>query len=140
MRWLAGSARVLGRVEGSPARVAAAFGIGVFLAFFPVLANTTLGLNSVDHNLIALFDLYKASRWQVLWNLKLPAALPQAWPRREGQRRCRVELLPSVAVLLRQGRRAPPIVSDRSASQGLPVLPPASAALPARQAPPPHRP
>jgi NitT/TauT family transport system permease protein len=47
------------------------------VAFFPVLANTTLGLNSVDHNLLALFDLYKASRWQVLVNLKLPAALPQ---------------------------------------------------------------
>jgi NitT/TauT family transport system permease protein len=47
------------------------------VAFFPVLANTTLGLSSVDHNLIALFDLYKASRWQVLWNLKLPSALPQ---------------------------------------------------------------
>ncbi len=47
------------------------------VAFFPVLANTTLGLNSVDHNLIALFDLYKASRRQVLLNLKLPAALPQ---------------------------------------------------------------
>ena len=47
------------------------------VAFFPVLANTTLGLNSVDHNLLALFDLYKASRWQLLWNLKLPSALPQ---------------------------------------------------------------
>ena len=47
------------------------------VAFFPVLANTTLGLASVDHNLIALFELYKASRWQLLWNLKLPAALPQ---------------------------------------------------------------
>jgi NitT/TauT family transport system permease protein len=47
------------------------------VAFFPVLANTTLGLSSVDHNLIALFELYKASRWQLLWNLKLPAALPQ---------------------------------------------------------------
>jgi NitT/TauT family transport system permease protein len=47
------------------------------VAFFPVLANTSLGLSSVDHNLIALFDLYKASRWQVLWRLKLPAALPQ---------------------------------------------------------------
>jgi NitT/TauT family transport system permease protein len=47
------------------------------VAFFPVLANTTLGLNSVDHNLIALFQLYKASRWQMLWELKLPAALPQ---------------------------------------------------------------
>jgi NitT/TauT family transport system permease protein len=47
------------------------------VAFFPVLANTTLGLNSVDHNLRALFDLYKASRWQLLWRLKLPSALPQ---------------------------------------------------------------
>ena len=47
------------------------------VAFFPVLANTTLGLNSVDRNLMALFDLYKASRWQVLMRLKLPAALPQ---------------------------------------------------------------
>lgn len=47
------------------------------VAFFPVLANTTLGLNSVDRNLVALFQLYKATRWQVLWNLKLPAALPQ---------------------------------------------------------------
>ena len=47
------------------------------VAFFPVLANTTLGLNSVDRNLLALFQLYKASRWQVLWRLKLPAALPQ---------------------------------------------------------------
>lgn len=47
------------------------------VAFFPVLANTTLGLNSVDHNLISLFELYKASRWQLLWNLKLPSALPQ---------------------------------------------------------------
>lgn len=47
------------------------------VAFFPVLANTTLGLNSVDHNLLALFRLYKASRWDVLRRLKLPAALPQ---------------------------------------------------------------
>jgi NitT/TauT family transport system permease protein len=46
------------------------------VAFFPVLANTTLGLRSVDHNLIALFELYKATRWQMLWTLKLPAALP----------------------------------------------------------------
>ena len=47
------------------------------VAFFPVLAHTTLGLNSVDHNLADLFRMYGASRWQVLWELKLPAALPQ---------------------------------------------------------------
>ena len=46
------------------------------VAFFPVLANTTLGLNSVDHNLADLFRLYGASRCQVLWQLKMPAALP----------------------------------------------------------------
>lgn len=46
------------------------------VAFFPVLANTTLGLNSVDRNLVDLFRLYGASRGQVLWRLKLPAALP----------------------------------------------------------------
>jgi len=46
------------------------------VAFFPVLANTTLGLNSVDRNLADLFALYGASRAQILWNLKLPAALP----------------------------------------------------------------
>jgi NitT/TauT family transport system permease protein len=46
------------------------------VAFFPVLANTTLGLNSVDRNLADLFRLYGASRRQVLTGLKLPAALP----------------------------------------------------------------
>lgn len=46
------------------------------VAFFPVLANTTLGLNSVDRNLADLFRLYGASRWQVLRDLKLPSALP----------------------------------------------------------------
>jgi NitT/TauT family transport system permease protein len=46
------------------------------VAFFPVLANTTLGLNSVDRNLADLFRLYGATRQQVLFELKLPAALP----------------------------------------------------------------
>ena len=46
------------------------------VAFFPVLANTTLGLKSVDRNLTDLFRLYGASRWQVLRDLKLPAAMP----------------------------------------------------------------
>ena len=36
------------------------------VAFFPVLANTTLGLNSIDRNLADLFALYGASRGQVL--------------------------------------------------------------------------
>jgi len=46
------------------------------VAFFPVVANTTVGLNSTDRNLLALFQLYGASRVQVLRYLKLPTALP----------------------------------------------------------------
>ncbi|MCX8133454.1 MAG: ABC transporter permease [Roseococcus sp.] len=46
------------------------------VAFFPILSNTTVGLNSTDRNLEDLFRLYGASRWQVLWRLKLPSAMP----------------------------------------------------------------
>jgi len=46
------------------------------VAFFPILANTTLGLHSVDRNLVDLFEIYGASRIEVLKRLKLPAALP----------------------------------------------------------------
>jgi NitT/TauT family transport system permease protein len=46
------------------------------VAFFPILSNTTVGLNSADHNLLDLMRLYGASRWQVLWRLRLPAAMP----------------------------------------------------------------
>ena len=46
------------------------------VAFFPVLSNTALGLNSVDRNLLGLFELYGASRAQTLRRLQLPSALP----------------------------------------------------------------
>lgn len=46
------------------------------VAFFPIVSNTTLGLNSVDRNLVNLFQLYKASRWQTLLYLRLPSAMP----------------------------------------------------------------
>jgi NitT/TauT family transport system permease protein len=46
------------------------------VAFFPILSNMVAGLKSVDHNLLNLFDLYGASRWQQLVFLKLPAAQP----------------------------------------------------------------
>lgn len=45
-------------------------------AFFPILSNTALGLASADRNLIDLFALYRAKRWQTLLYLRLPAALP----------------------------------------------------------------
>jgi NitT/TauT family transport system permease protein len=46
------------------------------VAFFPIVSNTTLGLNSVDKNLVNLFKLYQANRWQTLIYLSLPSALP----------------------------------------------------------------
>lgn len=46
------------------------------VAFFPILSNTILGLNSADRNLLDLFKLYGASRWQTLLFLRLPASLP----------------------------------------------------------------
>ena len=46
------------------------------VAFFPILSNTTLGLNSADHNLRDLFKIYGATRWQRLRFLQLPSALP----------------------------------------------------------------
>src|SRR6202007_586176 len=46
------------------------------VGFFPVLSNTTLGLNSADRNLAVLFQLYGASKLQTLRLLKLPSALP----------------------------------------------------------------
>ena len=46
------------------------------VAFFPIVSNTTLGLNSADRNLLALFRLYGASPGQTLYYLRLPTALP----------------------------------------------------------------
>jgi NitT/TauT family transport system permease protein len=46
------------------------------VAFFPILANTTLGLKSADHNLTDLMRIYRATRWQRLRYLQLPSALP----------------------------------------------------------------
>ncbi|OQM77455.1 ABC transporter permease [Manganibacter manganicus] len=46
------------------------------VAFFPILSNTTLGLNSVDRNLRDMFRLNGATRWQQLRYLRLPAAMP----------------------------------------------------------------
>ncbi|MFO1185404.1 MAG: ABC transporter permease [Bauldia sp.] len=46
------------------------------VAFFPVLSSTAQGLKSADHNLLSLMQLYRASRMQTLFLLKVPTALP----------------------------------------------------------------
>jgi NitT/TauT family transport system permease protein len=46
------------------------------VALFPIIANTTLGLRSVDPGLMSYFKLNRASRLQLLWRLRIPSALP----------------------------------------------------------------
>jgi NitT/TauT family transport system permease protein len=46
------------------------------VAIFPVISNTTLGLRSVDPDLLDLFRLSRATRWQMLARLRIPSALP----------------------------------------------------------------
>lgn len=48
----------------------------VVIAIFPIISNTTLGLRSVDPNLMSLFRMYRTSRWQELVRLRVPSALP----------------------------------------------------------------
>ena len=46
------------------------------VALFPMISNTTVGLRSVNPGLVAYFKLQRASRWQMLWRLRVPSALP----------------------------------------------------------------
>jgi NitT/TauT family transport system permease protein len=48
----------------------------VVVAIFPIIANTTLGLRSVDPGLLDLFRMAHATRWQTLARLRVPSALP----------------------------------------------------------------
>ena len=48
----------------------------VVVAIFPIVSNTTLGLRSVDPGLADLFRMSRATRWQTLWRLRIPGALP----------------------------------------------------------------
>ena len=46
------------------------------VALFPIIANTTLGLRSVDPDLQSYFRMNGATRWQTLRRLRIPSALP----------------------------------------------------------------
>ena len=58
---------------GQPTVVASSF----ITSVFPIIANTLLGLESTDPQLVELFQLHSASKWDYLWKLKIPTALPQ---------------------------------------------------------------
>lgn len=50
--------------------------IAAYLTFFPVAINTLRGLRSPDPTALELMHSYAASRWAILWKLRVPAALP----------------------------------------------------------------
>ena len=58
--------------NGIPAKIVMA----ALICFFPVIVNTTKGLQSVSPAALDLFGSLSASRWQVLWKLRFPMALP----------------------------------------------------------------
>jgi NitT/TauT family transport system permease protein len=51
--------------------------ICALIVFFPVAVATMVGIRSVDARLLELGRALKATRWQVVRHLELPAALPQ---------------------------------------------------------------
>src|SRR6201997_4494738 len=46
------------------------------LTFFPVTINTLRGLQSADPRALELMRTYAASRWSVLWKVRVPSSLP----------------------------------------------------------------
>jgi NitT/TauT family transport system permease protein len=50
--------------------------IAAYLTFFPVAINTLRGLQSADPRALELMRTYAASRWSVLWKLRVPTSLP----------------------------------------------------------------
>jgi NitT/TauT family transport system permease protein len=57
---------------GIPARIV----VCVIIAVFPMISNTLFGLQSADASAHDFFTLKKATRWQRLTKLQLPAAIP----------------------------------------------------------------
>ncbi len=50
--------------------------VAVLVCFFPIVINTTGGLQSADNDLADLMKVMGASRWQVIRLARIPAALP----------------------------------------------------------------
>lgn len=58
---------------GMPTVIASAF----IVSIFPIIASSLLGLQSTDPALLDLFRLYSATRWDVVFRLRIPYAAPQ---------------------------------------------------------------
>src|SRR5579884_1297028 len=51
-------------------------GVTILITFFPTLVNMTVGLRAIDPNLYDFMRLINASRWTILWRLRLPSSIP----------------------------------------------------------------
>lgn len=51
--------------------------ICALIVFFPVAVSTMVGIRSVDRGLLELGRSLRATRWQIMAKLEIPAALPQ---------------------------------------------------------------
>jgi NitT/TauT family transport system permease protein len=50
--------------------------VSFVLSVFPILSNAVTGLVRVDPELLELFQIHNATRWQILTKLRLPHAVP----------------------------------------------------------------
>jgi putative hydroxymethylpyrimidine transport system permease protein len=57
---------------GLPSKVAMA----ALIVFFPIVVNTLDGLKGADSDAVNLLKILKANRWQILWKVRVPSALP----------------------------------------------------------------
>ena len=50
--------------------------VSFMISLFPIVTNGTTGMLATDPDLLDLFRLYRATRWQLLWKLRLPHSVP----------------------------------------------------------------
>jgi NitT/TauT family transport system permease protein len=50
--------------------------LAAYLTFFPVTINMLRGLESADPRAVELMRSYAATRWRILWKLRVPASMP----------------------------------------------------------------
>lgn len=50
--------------------------VSFIISLFPIITNATTGMLTVDQRFLELFQIYNASRWQVLWKLRVPNCVP----------------------------------------------------------------
>jgi NitT/TauT family transport system permease protein len=46
------------------------------ISFFPIVINAVTGMQATDSDAMAMFKSIRANRWQILWHLRLPNAIP----------------------------------------------------------------